>query len=125
TVVFRNANGSSPFDRTSGANATAFDNVQSPNPPALTDATRLDEDAVITLFGKNNDYGASVTAPSTYSITSGSSTWEDTAGTEGSSGLACLLDVAAGTTSDPGAWTLGGTSTDDGLTWTAAVRSNV
>jgi len=126
TVVFRDVNGSAadPFERTSAANPATFSNTQSPDPPALSAATILDKDVVATVFAKNNDYGGSITVPATYSGDT-AARYDETGGTDGSSGFAWLLDVAAGTTSNPGAWTLGGASTDDGLQWTFALRSNV
>ena len=47
TIVFRDANSSAadPFEQISGAGATTFTNVQSPDPPAISAATVLANDA--------------------------------------------------------------------------------
>ena len=115
TVVFSGVDTTTPLDAESGT-PVEFVNTQSPDPPSVLTVT--DQAAVITIFGKNNDYAASVAAPTSYTI--GASA-ESTAGTDASAGLAYRLGLSIAT-EDPGAWTLGGATSDDGIVWTGALR---
>ena len=114
TLILRGVDITTPIEANSGTPA-AINNTQSPDPPAVTVATT--GACVVTIFGKNNDY-TTITAPASYTL-GGSA--EDTLGTDGSGGLAYRLNVTAGT-QDPGAWTLGGLTSDDCRAWTCSVK---
>lgn len=117
-AIFRDVDTGTPIDVESGTPA-AFTNTQSPNPAAVVVVT--DQACGIVLFGKNNDAADTFTAPTNYTVASSTNT---AAGGDGSdSAAACAYRLALSTGSeDPGAWTLGGAGTDDGLQWTAALR---
>ena len=113
-IILRGARATgNPFEATSGL-PTTFTNVQSPNPSAVTTITA--NSAVLTLFGKNNDSGTS-TVPSGYTA---QGFQDETGGTDASAGAA-TRNVASPSSEDPSVWTLGGTASDDGVTWTAAI----
>jgi hypothetical protein len=114
TAIFAGVDAATPIE--ADAPPSLFTNLQSPDPPAVTVATA--NACVITIFGKNNDYAATVTPPALYTA---AGVIEEIAGTDASGGLAYRLNLPTGA-ENPGAWTLGGASTDDGVVYTAALR---
>jgi len=117
TAIFAGVDAATPIE--ADATPSLFTNLQSPDPPAVTVATA--NACVITIFGKNNDYAGTVTPPALYTA---AGVIEETAGTDASGGLAYRLNLPTGA-ENPGAWTLGGASTDDGVVYTAALRRGV
>src|SRR5688500_17237325 len=117
SVVFRGVvTSGDPFEAASSV--TASTDTINPDPPSVTTVTA--DGAVITVFGKNNDY-TSISAPTGYTLTGSTSS---TSGTDGSGAIAFKLMTTAPVTENPGVFTLGGgASTDDGLTWTGAIKA--
>jgi YD repeat-containing protein len=107
--------GGDPFEAAASPPPT-WQNAVNPNPPAVT--TQTVNAFVLALFGKNNDY-TSVTPPPGYAARGSHS---NTAGSDASGGAASVVKASPGS-EDPGAWSLGGgSSNDDGITWTASVK---
>jgi RHS repeat-associated protein len=103
-----------PFEAASAP--TTWQNAINPNPPAVT--TQTANAFVLAMFGKNNDY-TSITPPAGYTARGNHS---NTAGSDAAGGAASIVKASPGS-EDPGAWTLGGgSSSDDGITWTASVK---
>ena len=114
--VFRNVyNLGDPFEAVSGNPATFSTN--DPNPPAASVSTV--GSAVLTIYGKNNDY-TSISPPTDYTLCgSASSTW----GSDASATAAYILDRPAGS-ENASAWDLGGGgSGDDGYVWTGVLKA--
>ena len=117
-VVDLGATGGSgdPF---SDAVLATFDNLATGfNPPGVTPTVA--DSFIFTIFGKNNDFTGTPTAPAGYTL---AGSLQSVAGTDAGAAVAYRnLTGGAGALEDPGAWTTaGGAATDDGTMWTAAI----
>jgi len=74
-----------------------------PDPPSLTITSG---DTVVCCYGKMDDDAGTHTPPTNYTMSSATQYWSSTSGTDGCSGIAYRLAVAA-TSEDPGTFTTG------------------
>jgi len=119
TSVFRGVDTTGdPFEAESGV-PERWLNTEDPNPPAVVTVT--DSAWAVPIFGKQNDY-SSITVPTNYT-TAGSNVSSD--GNDASAGIA-YREIASHGSENPGKWDLaGGGTSDDGYTWTGALKPEV
>lgn len=118
TSIFRNVNQTNPIDAQSGT-PVGWSNAEDPNGPAVNVQTV--GACVVSVFGKNNDFG-NCNPPANYLL--GGST-DSNSGSDASAGVAYRLISGSGS-EDPPVWNLnGGSASDDGYVWTVALKPTI